>query len=42
MLEIRDTVNGDETLVFDMLLDVRDDWSDYHGSEGWDRHLNRV
>jgi ribosomal protein S18 acetylase RimI-like enzyme len=41
-MEIKRYSKADETLLFDMLVDEGDDWSDYHGSAGRGKYIKAL
>ncbi|MEW5953810.1 MAG: GNAT family N-acetyltransferase [Bacillota bacterium] len=41
-MEIKRYSNADETLLFDMLVDEGDDWSDYHGAAGRGKYIKAL
>jgi len=41
-MEIRQYSKADENLLFDLLIDEGDDWSDYHGADGRSRYVKAL
>lgn len=41
-MEIRQYSKADETLLFNLLIDEGDDWSDYHGSVGRSKYIKAL
>ena len=41
-MEIRQYSKADETLLFDLLIDEGDEWSDYHGVAGRDKYIEAL
>ena len=41
-MEIRQYSKADETLLFDLLIDEGDEWSDYHGVAGRDKYIKAL
>ncbi len=41
-MEIKKYRKSDESLLFDMLMDEGDDWSDYHGPEGRSKYIKAL
>jgi len=41
-MEIRKYSKADESLLFDLLVDEGDDWSDYHGPAGRDKYIKAL
>lgn len=40
-MEIKRDSKADEILLFDMIADEGDDWSDYHGPAGRGKYIKR-
>lgn len=38
-MEIKEYSKADETLLFELLIDEGDEWSDYHGEAGRDKYM---
>lgn len=41
-MEIKKYSKADESLFFDLLVDERDEWSDYHGVVGRDKYIKAL
>ena len=41
-MEIREYSKTDESLLFDLLIDEGDDWSDYHGLTGRSKYIKAL
>lgn len=41
-MEIRKYCKTDESLLFDMLIDEGEDWSDYHGPQGRGKYIKAL
>lgn len=41
-MEIKRYCKADESQLFEMLKEEGDDWSDYHGAEGYNKYLNAL
>ena len=41
-MEIRQYNKADETLIFNLLIDEGDDWSDYHGPVGRSKYIKAL
>ncbi len=41
-MEIRKFSKADESLLFDLLVDEGDEWSDYHGPAGRDKYIKAL
>ena len=41
-MKIKKYSKADETLLFDLLIDEGDEWSDYHGEAGRDKYIKAL
>ena len=41
-MEIKKYSKADESLLFDLLVDEGDEWSDYHGAAGRDKYIKAL
>jgi hypothetical protein len=41
-MEIKKYSKADESLLFDLLVDEEDEWSDYHGVAGRDKYIKAL
>jgi ribosomal protein S18 acetylase RimI-like enzyme len=41
-MEIKKYSKADESLLFDLLVDEGDEWSDYHGVDGRDKYIKAL